>query len=123
MVASRATIRDTIDKVIMIRYSCFCGFHSGGTSLAASMSLGVRNGGFSREMDDVEVGVKGSPETATAMLKGSFSDILEGWDRGEVREGKKVSSSDIVWRRDRTVKTFLPRASLVFKVHVLTAFI
>ena len=39
IVASRATIREIIDKVSMTRYSCLCGFHSGGTALVATMSF------------------------------------------------------------------------------------
>jgi hypothetical protein len=75
IVASRATIREIIDKVSITRYSCLCGFHSAGTSLTASTSSGARKAGFSVEKDIVELRLVGSLETAIALWVGSFSDI------------------------------------------------
>jgi hypothetical protein len=66
IVASRATIREITDKVTMTRYSCFCGFHSGVTSLTASISSMTGKGGFSNDSDNTDVGFESSPKTAIA---------------------------------------------------------
>jgi hypothetical protein len=75
IVASRATMREMIDKVSMTRYSCFCGFHSTWLPLADSTSSGTGMEGFSCAKGSVEVGVDGSSGISIVSRAGNFSDV------------------------------------------------
>jgi hypothetical protein len=120
IVASRATIREIIDKVTITRYSCFCGFHSVGTSLTASMSLGTGKGGFSNESDKVEVGLVGSLEIAIVSWVESFSDISKTWDDKRERKGGKANVGGGVFAGSQDSEDFHARTALVFEFHCLS---
>jgi hypothetical protein len=78
IVASRATIKEIMDKVSMTRYSCFCGVHSSGISLTASRSLETGREGFSTDRENVDVvRLVSSLGTAIVLVVGSFSAISE----------------------------------------------
>ena len=117
-------MRDIMAKVNMTRYSCFCGCHSGDSSLADSISLGSWRGDFSLEMENVDVGVKGSLEAATVVSIGNFSDMLEGFRGDTERDDRKAGSvrGSCVERRQND-KEVLQRQVIVCKVRVLPAYI